>query len=297
MTTHPDAQTNLATQGDPLLARRSEVMEGWTDARLRQAAHGGRHGLFRYRAYGEIAQSWGASTTPALLGYAGQFLDPSGLYYLRARWYDPASARFMSRDPLAGASVGTPRSLNAFAYGHTNPITMFDPSGLSAVSEGQGTCRRRDGCGAGGVGGLPDLVSGLLDTATKVQGFVSEALTPAAPSLFVDLVGGQDEGKRLMATHAWMIVAGNVPVGIAPKVSKQLAPRGWTENSVNAVVGQPSRTVPTHDTRWTRAGTRMSDPATAYFDNTGNYVVVNDRTNEVVQISNRNDPTWRWTPR
>lgn len=37
----------------------------------------------------------------------------------------------------------------------------------------------------------------------------------------------------------------------------------------------------------------MNDPATAYIDESGHYVVINDRTNDVVQISNRNDPDWR----
>lgn len=41
---------------------------------------------FRYRAYGQLAQSTNAG--PTYLGLASQLLDPSGLYYMRARWYD-----------------------------------------------------------------------------------------------------------------------------------------------------------------------------------------------------------------
>jgi RHS repeat-associated protein len=83
---------------------------------------------FRYRAYGQIAQSTAAST-PSYLGYAGQLLDLSGLYYMRARWYDPTSGRFMSRDAALG-EVHSPGSLNAFGYAGASPTMRTDPSGL-----------------------------------------------------------------------------------------------------------------------------------------------------------------------
>lgn len=40
-------------------------------------------------------------------------------------------------------------------------------------------------------------------------------------------------------------------------------------------------------------GTKNDDPATMYFDKDGNYVVRNDRTGDIVQVSNKNDPTWK----
>ena len=89
---------------------------------------------WRYRAYGEIAQSSGAST-PSILGYAGQLLDPSGLYYMRARWYDAANARFLSRDPLRGGAA-LPLSLNGLAYGALNPLSFGDPTGLDPTIDG-----------------------------------------------------------------------------------------------------------------------------------------------------------------
>jgi RHS repeat-associated protein len=83
---------------------------------------------FRYRAYGQIAQSSGAAT-PNYLGYAGQLLDSSGLYYMRARWYDPSLGRFVSRDP-ATPELASPRSLNAFYYAWANPLLVTDASGM-----------------------------------------------------------------------------------------------------------------------------------------------------------------------
>jgi len=87
---------------------------------------------FRYKAYGAIAQSSGASS-PSYLGYAGQLLDPSGLYYMRARWYDPLVGRLLVRDPVRGDPT-TPSTLNPFMYAAADPIGMADPSGLAANS-------------------------------------------------------------------------------------------------------------------------------------------------------------------
>lgn len=86
---------------------------------------------FRYRSYGGVAQSFGA-LAPTTLGYAGELGDPSGLVYLRARWYDPATGRFLSRDPLRG-DPASPATLNAYGYAHANPVRYSDPSGMCAV--------------------------------------------------------------------------------------------------------------------------------------------------------------------
>ena len=83
---------------------------------------------FRYTAYGALEKASPATATPSLLAYSSQLLDPSGLYYLRARWYDPSTGRFTSRDPLNG-SPDAPASLNAYAYARANPLAMSDPSG------------------------------------------------------------------------------------------------------------------------------------------------------------------------
>jgi RHS repeat-associated protein len=97
---------------------------------------------FRYKAYGALAQSNGAST-PTYLGYAGQLLDPTGLYYMRARWYDSTTARFASRDQ-APVLANQPWSINAFSYARANPSTFSDPSGKRAISGGE---ESGGGCG------------------------------------------------------------------------------------------------------------------------------------------------------
>jgi RHS repeat-associated protein len=52
------------------------------------------------------------------------------LYYLRARYYDPALGRFLTPDPTPGA-LGRPESLNRFAYASNAPTRFTDPSGAT----------------------------------------------------------------------------------------------------------------------------------------------------------------------
>ncbi len=55
--------------------------------------------------------------------------DGNGLQYMRARYYRPDVARFLSLDQLAG-SAASPQSLNRYAYALGNPVMGVDPSGL-----------------------------------------------------------------------------------------------------------------------------------------------------------------------
>jgi RHS repeat-associated protein len=62
--------------------------------------------------------------------FTGEALDPgTGLYYLRARYYDPAFGRFMGRDPFPGFAA-IPIGTNLYSYVQNNPIAFVDPTGL-----------------------------------------------------------------------------------------------------------------------------------------------------------------------
>ncbi len=61
-------------------------------------------------------------------GYAGEWTDSSGLQYLRARYYSPATGRFISKDPFPGL-LTQPASLTPYVYALNSPILYSDPSG------------------------------------------------------------------------------------------------------------------------------------------------------------------------
>jgi RHS repeat-associated protein len=80
-------------------------------------------GSTTFDAYGNKTGSTGSSTTP--LGYDGQYTSSdTGLVYMRARVYDPATAQFLSSDPLK-AITG-----ESYAYAGSNPLSASDPTGL-----------------------------------------------------------------------------------------------------------------------------------------------------------------------
>jgi RHS repeat-associated protein len=61
--------------------------------------------------------------------YRGEQYDPDlALYYLRARYYNPLTGRFMSRDPNGGY-ISEPASLHKYLYANGDPVNGTDPSG------------------------------------------------------------------------------------------------------------------------------------------------------------------------
>lgn len=61
--------------------------------------------------------------------YCGEYYDKeTATVYLRARYYNPSTGRFISRDSVTG-DINDPLSLNLYTYCHNNPLLNFDPSG------------------------------------------------------------------------------------------------------------------------------------------------------------------------
>ena len=91
--------------------------------RVLTGASGAVEATSSYDPYGNSTGATGTVTTP--FGYDGQYANAdTGLIYLRARAYDPATAQFLSVDPIVQVTQ-TP-----YTYGLDNPLTFYDPSGL-----------------------------------------------------------------------------------------------------------------------------------------------------------------------
>ncbi len=72
-----------------------------------------------------------------------------------------------------------------------------------------------------------------------------------------------------------------------------MVPRGWTRKDIEEALERPKQAIAVRDVRFLLGGSRLDDPATAFIRPDGHYVVRNDATGDIVQISDRLDPEWK----
>ena len=86
-----------------------------------------------YDAFGNLLKSKGS--TKNCYRYCGeQFDETTGLYYLRARYMDTSTGRFISQDTYQG-TINDPVSLHKYLYANANPVMYSDPSGYTSLDE------------------------------------------------------------------------------------------------------------------------------------------------------------------
>ncbi|EAD2557294.1 transposase [Listeria monocytogenes] len=111
-------------------------------------------------------------------------------------------------------------------------------------------------------------------------------------------VGGY-KGKKFKIPKDWLnrrkkaregyIKSDNIKFGSSvkstKKVNNQMKKRGWSEESVKSVVDHP------HTTRKS-VNKATGNDATVFYDKDGSYVIIDDKTKEIVQISDKFDKNW-----
>jgi RHS repeat-associated protein len=104
-----------------------------------------------FKTFRAVRSTNGTLSTSML--FTGQQLDvASELYYLRARYYDPESGRFLTRDSFRGW-FASPQSQNPYAYVTNNPVFYVDPLGLWGLGDL-----------ADAAGGISDALGNAADT-------------------------------------------------------------------------------------------------------------------------------------
>jgi RHS repeat-associated protein len=88
---------------------------------------------YAYAPFGATGASGGPSDNP--VQFTSRENDATGLYYLRARYYDPFLHRFISEDPARS----TEASWNFYVYARNNPLLWIDPTGLQSWPTMYGT--------------------------------------------------------------------------------------------------------------------------------------------------------------
>lgn len=176
---------------------------------------------FDYAPYGSQA----LGTAPNGPGYTGHVNDPeSGLVYMQARYYDPATGRFLSVDPV-GPAAGNAFNFSRYAYGSNNPIKNIDPDGReSACVTMESGCGGDNPAAKAAVQSIGNALIGVLDSAANKWNDTFHSGTPE---------GGQITPDNNSTAYGMM--AGNVAISVAgtlatdgekpPEVPEMMSPK------------------------------------------------------------------------
>jgi RHS repeat-associated protein len=165
----PIEQMDLATAGAQGEAASTYlVMDAQGSVREQFDSTGTLLGSVSYDTNGNSSLITGTISSP--VGYTGAWTDrASGMIYLRARWYDPTTAQFVSVDPLVGSTM------QPYEYAGDNPLSFADPFGLSWWNPFSWTAKEWEVGAEVGVG----LALGVLAAASGI-GAVIEGISVAS---------------------------------------------------------------------------------------------------------------------
>jgi len=130
---------------------------------------------YTYSSYGQILSIAGNAVSTSRTFTGREYDSETGLYFYRARTYDPRLGRFLQKDPT-GFKGG---DINLYRYVSNNPITLVDPSGKSGIyfSFGSNTTQ----------GPLTAQWSGTVAAGTELDGYALGArLEQGTPMLRQD---------------------------------------------------------------------------------------------------------------
>ncbi len=105
--------------------------DGHGNVRVLTDQNGNVTDTYTYDAFGNLTKQTG-TTDNNYLYCAQQYSTNTGLYYLRARYMNPETGTFVSRDTYSG-DTNSPVTLHKYLYANANPVTYSDPSGYMAV--------------------------------------------------------------------------------------------------------------------------------------------------------------------
>jgi RHS repeat-associated protein len=143
---------------------------------------------YEYDAYGNSFTKQG--TTPNNYLYRGEQYDSDlGLYYLRARYYNPGTGRFMSRDPEDGIDTD-PKTLHKYNYAGGDPVNAIDPTGRATIPFPAPAPQPKSSAGAG-------FEYALLITAIAIEAIPAEKALACALKTAYDYVAKSVAAMKL----------------------------------------------------------------------------------------------------
>lgn len=171
---------------------------------------------YEYDAYGntKIFNASSTELTTSAIGnrymFQGREYDSAtGLYYFRARWYDPDTGRWLSKDP-----IGIEGGLNQYEFCSSNPVNVVDPHGefgwfgaiVGGIAGAVSGAISGSANGGGAAGAIAGGVTGLF------AGAAVGAINLSASSAVGAMVGGA-VGGAIGSTAAQLMTTGTVNPG------------------------------------------------------------------------------------
>jgi RHS repeat-associated protein len=140
---------------------------------------------YTYNSFGFQTNGTGNATN--WFRYTARELDSdTGLYFYRARYYDPMAGRFLSEDPIRLKS-----GVNFYAYVHDSPLNFNDPSGL---------CPPQHPCAPMGSAPTPSQYATLGLNVHSMETY-SGPPSMAGTSLAINLNGLIQNATNLLGFH------------------------------------------------------------------------------------------------
>jgi RHS repeat-associated protein len=197
----------------------------------------------------------------------GQYHDSeSGLLYNLNRSLDPRSNIYTQSDP-----TGLLGGINPRIHVGQNPINRVDPSGLDEMA--------------------PGTWNWLLNPpSTNGSQCSSSSVSPSYPYPYFTPQNFMDNllllGMLVPALGEFAATGeGALDIGIDQKIFNQMDSRGWNSNSIQSTVDDPYATS-------SALNKATGENATAYYNADGSYVVRDNSTGQIIQISNKNNSNW-----
>jgi len=79
---------------------------------------------YGYDAFGNVTVSGSGNVSQPFMFTGREYDSETGMYFYRARYYDPQAGRFVTKDPIGFAG-----GINVFSYVENNPSNFIDPTG------------------------------------------------------------------------------------------------------------------------------------------------------------------------
>jgi len=154
-------------------------------------------------AGGEV--DFAAAPVRTSFAYTGREFEPElGMYYYRARYYDPNTGRFLQQDPDPGKLTSPITFLSKYIYTGNNPVMFGDPSGRNFLNDLGKFVGDLVGYAGLLIAGLVEVITGIitLDIAKILTGLVMIAEFALG---WLNLLDGRPLPKLTIFKGTWAV--------------------------------------------------------------------------------------------